>query len=220
MISQFVSTSKFFGTLGLCLALGSACEQKTPVAAPDAAPTTVAALPAPGPACNGGACCQGGTCGGKDDPTAVAEPATAATGAALALAGETYGAGVTLGEAVPIAKLLADPDAWVGKRVRVEGEVTDVCQMRGCWFEMKSDLGQKMRFKVADGVMTFPVSARGHYAVAEGTVRKIPLDLAQTRRAMAHEAEETGRTFDPATVTQPMTIVRLDGVGAVLRAAK
>jgi hypothetical protein len=138
-----------------------------------------------------------------------------------ALEGTKYGEGVTLAESVPMASLLADPDKWVGKRVRVEGEVTDVCQMRGCWFEMAgAGPSEKMRFKVVDGVMTFPTSAKGNFAVAEGTVRKIPLTLEQTRQAMAHEAVEMGKPFDADKVTEPMTIVRLDGTGAVLRAKK
>ena len=112
--------------------------------------------------------------------------------------------------------ILAQPDAWVGKRVRVEAEVSDVCRMRGCWMELK-DADKKMRFKVVDGQITFPVSAIGKFAVAEGTVRKIPLDLEQTKKVMAHEAEEMGKPFDPATVTAPMTLVRIDGSGAVIR---
>ncbi len=135
--------------------------------------------------------------------------------------GTKYGDGITLTETVAVGQLLAEPDKWVGKRVRVEGEVTDVCQMRGCWFEIAGATpAERMRFKVVDGVMTFPISAKGSYAVAEGTVRKIALTLEQTKKAMAHEAEETHRPFDADKVTEPMTIVRLDGTGAVMRDQK
>ena len=68
--------------------------------------------------------------------------------------------------------------------------------------------------------MVFPMSAKGQYAVAEGVVRKIPLNLAQSKRYMAHQVEEKGEPFDPNTVTEPLTLVRLDGVGAVLRDKK
>ncbi|MSP93405.1 MAG: DUF4920 domain-containing protein [Myxococcales bacterium] len=120
-----------------------------------------------------------------------------------------------------MSQILANPDAWVGKAVRVEGQVTDVCQMRGCWFEMASDQPYKtIKFKVTDGVMVFPMTARGKYAVAEGTVRKFELSLEQTKKVLAHEAEEKGEVFDAATVTAPMTVVRLDGLGAAIRDQK
>lgn len=205
------------------LILAAACaEQSTTVPRTGSAGATVehkAAAGAGGEAraggsCCGGACGAGSTCNAPDDPARVQPEAPA--GAALQLAGEKYGAGVTLAEKVDIATILAQPDAWVGKRVRVEAEVADVCRMRGCWMELK-DADKKMRFKVVDGQITFPVSAIGKFAVAEGTVRKIPLDLAQTKRMMAHEAEEMGKPFDPASVTAPMTLVRIDGSGAVIR---
>lgn len=202
------------------------CTQATSPAPVPAQASAMAVAPAqnaaklPAKVTGDGPACIGGVCGGKDDPTAV-KPSAPAQGAAIALEGTKYGEGVTLTESVSMAQLLAEPNKWEGKRVRVEGEVTDVCQMRGCWFEMAgAQPGEKMRFKVVDGVMTFPTSAKGNFAVAEGTVRKIPLTLEQTKKALAHEAEETGKTFDPDQVKEPMTIVRLDGTGAVLRAKK
>lgn len=164
---------------------------------------------------------------GHNEPAAVkvkegaanapaAKPA-ANTVDAAPLQGTVYGKGVALTTTTKVSELRANPDAFVGKRVRVEGLVTDVCPMRGCWFNMAGDkVGSSLRFKVKDGVMVFPMSAKGKYAVAEGVVRKIPLNLDQTRRALAHEAEEKGEKFDPASVTKPITLVRLDGVGAVL----
>jgi hypothetical protein len=194
-----------------------------PVAAQPAASDEDGAPQADGPGC-GGADKQHAdpSCGGDHpEPGAAAvkqEEANAGVGAALQLPGKTYGKGVTLTETIAIETLLRDADAWVGKRVRVEGLVTDVCPMRGCWFDMAGKKpGTKLRFKVRDGVMVFPLDAKGQRAVAEGVVRKIPLNLAQSKRYMAHQAEEKGEAFDPATVTEPITLVRLDGSGAVLR---
>ena len=132
--------------------------------------------------------------------------------------GKVYGAGVLSAQTIKISDLYTNLAEYVGKRVRVEGPVVDVCSKRGCWFNMAADDGGRtLRFKVRDGVMVFPMSARGKYAVAEGVVRRIPLNLEQTRRVLAHEAEEKSQPFDPSTVTEPIVMVRLDGVGAVLR---
>lgn len=137
-------------------------------------------------------------------------------------AGTVYGKGVECTLAVKVSELSDDIDSYVGKRVRVEGLVTGVCAKRGCWFEMASDreFAAPLLFKVQDGVMVFPMSMKGKWAVADGVVRKMELDLEQTRRYLAHKAEESGEAFDPATVTTPLTRVRLDGVGAVVRDAK
>ena len=75
--------------------------------------------------------------------------------------------------------------------------VTGVCAKRGCWFRMASDREfEDLQFKVTDGVMVFPMEMTGKYAVAEGVVSRVPLDLETTRRVMAHEAEEQGTEID------------------------
>jgi hypothetical protein len=150
--------------------------------------------------------------------------ATTAAPAAAAVSGQTgtvYGAGVSQPESVAMATLLADPKAYEGKTVRVEGTVTDVCPKRGCWFEMAGEQpGQKMRFKVRDGEMVFPMDAKGKYAQAEGVVAVQALSLEETRQYLEYQAREYGSTVDPASVTEPMTIVRLDGTGALIRDGK
>lgn len=156
--------------------------------------------------------------------TEAAAPAAAAVAASepAAEGGDVYGTGVgDDSETVSIADLSANPEAYAGKSVRVEGTVTDVCPKRGCWFDMAgSEPGQKMRFKVRDGEMVFPVDAKGKYAVAEGVVALQPLSLEQTREYLAYQAREYGADVDPESVTEPMTIVRLDGKGAVIRDAE
>ena len=192
------------------LCLLAACEEPKPAAAPaqiKAAPPEIGA-----PVCQGTGCAPG-------DPLAPL-PAPVTSAAALEVAGTKYGAGITLHDTTAVSEILKNPEAWVGKRVRVEGEVSDVCQMRGCWFELKGESGQGMKFKVVDGVMEFPKDSTGKHAVAEGTVRLIPLSLEQTKKVKQHEAEEQGKPFDPASVTKAETLVRLDGIGAVLSEKK
>jgi hypothetical protein len=134
-----------------------------------------------------------------------------------ALAAEKdYGKGVTLAETTSVAKILADPDAWVGKTVRIEGKVMDVCPMAGCWMELEEGGGAaKLRVKVDDGVIVFPVTARGKLAVAEGVVEAIPMTREKYVAWLQHLAEERGQTFDPATVGDgPFRIVQVKGTGA------
>lgn len=132
-------------------------------------------------------------------------------------AAESYGAGVTLAETTSIEKILADPDAFVGKRVRIEGQVLDVCPMKGCWMELAEEKGggARLRVKVDDGVITFPVTAKGKLAVAEGTVEAIPMTREQYVGWLEHLAEERGQEFDPSGVGEgPFRILQIRGEGA------
>lgn len=130
---------------------------------------------------------------------------------------ETYGKALTIAEPTSIAKILADPDAYVGKRVRIEGQVTDVCPMKGCWMEVAEakEGGEKIQVKVDDGVIVFPLTAKGKLAQAEGVVEAIPMEREQYVGWLAHLAEERGEPFDPASVgAGPFRILRLRGEGA------
>jgi hypothetical protein len=83
------------------------------------------------------------------------------------------GEGVTLQQATPIADLVSRPADFVGKKVRVDGTVDAVCQNMHCWMDLKDAEGRSVRFKVEDGVIVFPVSAKGKRASAEGTFEKV-----------------------------------------------
>ncbi|HEX4960973.1 MAG TPA: DUF4920 domain-containing protein [Thermoanaerobaculia bacterium] len=134
----------------------------------------------------------------------------------LQAAEKSFGQGVALTETTSAAKILADPDAYVGKRVRIEGRVVDVCPMKGCWMELEEKAGgARLRIKVDDGVIVFPVDSKGKAAVAEGTVEAIPMSRENYVAWLAHLAEEKGQRFDPATVGKgPFRIVQIRGVGA------
>ena len=149
------------------------------------------------------------------------EPEAATVKAAAPAKTTSFGAGVTVAEVTPVDKILAEPLAYRGKTVRVEGTVVDVCKMRGCWFEVAGEKpGVKLKFKVTDGEMVFPVESKGMYAVAQGKVSVRDLTLEQSKEYAAEIARENGKTFDPASVDKPVQIVRLDGTGAVFRDRK
>ena len=153
-------------------------------------------------------------------PAEKAEEAPAKDEAPAAKAdgeGQHYGAALTGAPAMSIGDLLADPKKHEGKLVRVEGMVTGVCTKRGCWFDLAGDKpGEKLKFKVKDGTMVFPPDSKGKMAVAEGEVIVKEMTLEQSVARAKHMAEDAGKAFDPASVTEPMTIVMLDGKGATI----
>lgn len=96
----------------------------------------------------------------------------------------TLGAGVSIKEATPIATILAAPDAFVGKTIRVDGVATAVCEDMGCWMSIASeaDAEKTIRVKVEDGVIVFPMSAKGKKVSAEGVFEVVGPKDAETKR--------------------------------------
>lgn len=86
------------------------------------------------------------------------------------------GAGVTLKESTSIAALAKTPQDFVGKTVRVDGVATAVCEEMGCWMAVAPEgdtSGVTVRLKVEDGVIVFPVSAKGKKVSAEGVFEAV-----------------------------------------------
>jgi len=139
-------------------------------------------------------------------------------GSSFADEGEKYGKGLTLKEKTKISSIMENPKNYVGKKVLVEGTIVDVCSKRGCWLEVASDKEfQKIKVKVKDGEIVFPLEARGKTALVEGEVYEIKMTKEQAIEQGKHEAEEKGIKFDPASVTGPVTIYQIKGSGAEIK---
>ena len=130
---------------------------------------------------------------------------------------EPFGEPLTLSETTAISSILANPEGFLGETLLIEGMVLNVCEKRGCWMEMAGDKPfQTMKVKVDDGVIVFPMTAKGKKARAEGQLYKIEMTLEEAREFLTHQAEEKGETFDPETVDGPLTLYQLKGTGAVI----
>ena len=132
--------------------------------------------------------------------------------------GNKYGKELSLKEKTKISAILANPKDFVGKKVQVEGNVVGVCEKRGCWIELASDKPfQKIKVKVKDGEIVFPMEDKGKSALVEGQVYEIKMTKEQALAAAENEAKEHGKKFDPASVTGPVTIYQIKGLGAVIK---
>jgi hypothetical protein len=128
---------------------------------------------------------------------------------------KTFGQPIKMAEETAISAIIDDPDTYVGRTVKVSGMVIDVCSRRGCWVYLAGDREfEKIRIKVTDGEIVFPMEARGKLAVVEGVVESMTLTREEVIASRRHHAEETGEKFDPASVTSGETILRIRGLGA------
>lgn len=113
---------------------------------------------------------------------------------------------------VSLADFKADPEKYLGKVIRVEGTVKEVCPKAGCWVDIaKAD--DVVRIKVKDGEIVFEQALVGKNAVAEGTVYKFDLNKEEALGYYKHLAEEKGETFDPSSVPEQATIYQIGGLG-------
>ena len=73
--------------------------------------------------------------------------------------------------------------------------------MRGCWLQVigESD-DKKIRFKVKDGDIVFPLSSKGRKVVAEGQFSVLKLNEKQAKNWKKHLAAEEGINIDTASI--------------------
>ena len=140
-----------------------------------------------------------------------------AIAASVAGEGKAYGEPLSGTDTIKISELLAHADEYLGKTVRVEGVVTGVCEKRGCWISLASDKEfEELRIKAEDGVIVFPVEAKGRRAVAEGVFTKLELTMEQTLERAKHHAEQHGEEYDPSKITEPAAWYQINVTGAVV----
>jgi hypothetical protein len=128
-----------------------------------------------------------------------------------------YGKPLTLKEKTSISAILKNPHAFHGKKVQVEGTIVEVCEERGCWIRIASDKEfESIRFKVEDGVITFPLDAKGKLALAEGVVQvnMLTKEQAIAQAKEMHKERGTMAKFDPSKYTGPVMDVQIMGEGA------
>ena len=128
---------------------------------------------------------------------------------------KSFGAGVTLTKVTQVSEIMANPKEYVGKKVKIKGLVVDVCAKRGCWLYVAGDKPfQKIQIKVDDGVIVFPMSARGKTAIVEGVVEKLDMTREEAIAYHKHLAEERGQKFNPALVKENEATYRIRGTGS------
>ena len=100
-----------------------------------------------------------------------------------------------------IVDLISNKDVFINKEVKVRGLVNEVCPMRGCWLELVDENGiDKLRIKVTDGDIVFPLSAKGRNIEAEGQFSILNLNKQQAKNWKKHLAAEKGIEIDTSEI--------------------
>lgn len=154
------------------------------------------------------------SCGGEETPAdGGTEAAVTDTGVASG-DGKSYGNDLTVENVITVDELLEHRHSYKDQTVAVKGTIVGVCAKRGCWMNIGGSDGKAVRFKVNDGEIVIPVSAKGSQTVAEGVWTHVYQSVEQVREERKKHAEEAGEEFDPSTVTEPVDYWQLKGLGA------
>ena len=101
-----------------------------------------------------------------------------------------------------VDELLLSASESLGKKLLVNGIITEVCPMRGCWLQIKDySSDSSIRIKVTDGEIVFPLSAKGKNVIAEGIFTKLELSEKQAKNWKHHLALEKGIELDTSSIT-------------------
>ncbi len=168
--------------------------------------------PVPGGSCEEGEGGEhGASCEGASAP--VRNPAqvrvTTASGGEALHVGDAF---APAGEVptVKVSALLAEPDKWVGKRVRIQGDVTAMCHHKRGWFAVAAEdkSGRALRV-ITTPVFRVPQGSIGRAAVAEGRV-----DVIQVAARFARHMADEHKLGDPNGMVGPQRQVILRATGA------
>ena len=104
-----------------------------------------------------------------------------------------YGNKINLNSPKTIQELLKSPDTYIDQEVLIEGQIIEVCPMRGCWINIQDlETYADIRLKVQDGAIVFPLSAKGHRVLAQGIFQKLEFSEENARKWKIHLARERG----------------------------
>jgi hypothetical protein len=111
--------------------------------------------------------------------------------ASTAFAGEAVTRGAAISpdaKAIPLAKLLEQPEAYTEKPVVVEGEIAAACSRKGCWMQLGD-----VRVTFKDYGFFIPLDAKGMKVRAEGVAVVKTLSKAEADHLEEEGAKLTRR---------------------------
>ena len=117
-----------------------------------------------------------------------------------------------------ISSLINNANKFLDKQIITEGNIVDVCPMKGCWIEIKdSDSDQIIRVKVQDDIIIFPQDSKGKKVIVNGVFKKIEFTEEQAIKWKIHLAEEKGLKLEESDLTldsSDLIEYRIRGLGA------
>jgi hypothetical protein len=97
---------------------------------------------------------------------------------------------------------------------KVEGEIVEVCQKKGCWMTVKKDDGSVVRVTFKDYGFFVPKDAAGKWVVMEGIAFYDTLSVS----TLQHYAEDAGKPAEEvAKITEPEYKITFEAEGVIIK---
>jgi hypothetical protein len=123
-------------------------------------------------------------------------------------AGKHFGAPFTEAKVIALEKAMSDVEKLASTPIKIEGEIKDVCQAKGCWLVV-TDGERAIRVSFKDYGFFVPKDAAGKKVVLEGTVEKKIISEMHAQ----HIAQESKEKTDPSTIKGPQQIITMVATG-------
>ena len=124
-----------------------------------------------------------------------------------------FGEPITTENALAPAEFINTVEQRGEATAKVEGEVTNVCAVKGCWMTMDVG-GQEMMVRFKDYGFFVPKDAAGKTAVVQGQAKVDTVDVATLR----HYAEDAGKSAEEVkAITEPEVKLSFEADGVLLR---
>lgn len=113
----------------------------------------------------------------------------------------TYGAEISEDGAISVEDMLAQLSSSDSVMVKVKGEITATCAMKGCWMNLVMPNGDDMRVTFKDyGFFVPKEGMEGNVALIEGVVTKTITDV----ETLKHYASDAGKPEEEIlAITEP-----------------
>ena len=142
----------------------------------------------------------------------VALVIAAAPALAFQKEGKHFGAPFTDAKKVALKDVMASAEKFAITPIKVEGEIKDVCQNKGCWLVL-TDGKNAMRITFKDYGFFVPKDSAGKKVVLEGIVEKKTID----EDAARHYAEESKNKTDVSKIKGPQEVVTMVASGVEIK---
>lgn len=115
---------------------------------------------------------------------------------------------------VSLKKLMAAPQKYAGKDVRVEGVIVRSCKSEGCWMELAPDAkSASIRIKMKNHAFFIPLNSAGARAKAEGKLTVKTLSKAE----VDHMIKDDGAKFSKINADGTVTEISFEATGVELK---
>ncbi len=121
---------------------------------------------------------------------------------------------ITLDNAITGTQLLAQLESSDSVQTKVQAEIAEICQKKGCWMDVKLSDEKSVTVRFKDYGFFVPMDAAGKTAIIEGYAKR----KVESVEWLQHKAEDAGKSKEEiAAITKPDTTFSIMATGVIIR---